>query len=93
MTNGLGCLESRRLRLGTHRLPERDVRSRPLAVVTELFRDWATLLAGPARDVINWYFTEVPGHTDQVGVAAAEIAATQAGHRHAGSVGGQGLRA
>jgi nicotinamidase-related amidase len=43
-----------------------------LAVVTELFRDWATPLAGPARDVINWYFTEVPKLTDQVGVAEAE---------------------
>ncbi len=34
-----------------------------LAVVTELFRDWAGPLAGPALDVIYWYFTEVPrGH-------------------------------
>ena len=43
-----------------------------LAVVTELFRDWATPLAGPARDAIYWYFNEVPRHTDQVGVAEAE---------------------
>jgi nicotinamidase-related amidase len=43
-----------------------------LAVVTELFRDWATPLAGPARDVIYWYFTEVGKHTDAVGVADAE---------------------
>jgi nicotinamidase-related amidase len=51
-----------------------------LAVVTELFRDWATPLAGPARDVIYWYFNEVPKHTDQVGVAEAEkLAAAPAG--------------
>jgi hypothetical protein len=43
-----------------------------LAVVTELFRDWATPLAGPAREVINWYFNEVPQLTDEVGVAEAE---------------------
>jgi nicotinamidase-related amidase len=49
-----------------------------LAVVTELFRDWAAPLAGPARDVIYWYFTEVPQHTDQVGVAEAEKAAAAA---------------
>ena len=54
-----------------------------LAVVTELFRDWASPLAGPARDVIYWYFTEVPKHSDQVGVAEAEklaAAAARAGH-------------
>jgi nicotinamidase-related amidase len=54
-----------------------------LAVVTELFRDWASSLAGPARDVIYWYFTEVGRHTDQVGVAEAEklaAAAAQDGH-------------
>jgi nicotinamidase-related amidase len=43
-----------------------------LAVVTETFRDWAGPLAGPALDVIYWYFTEVPKLTDQVGVAEAE---------------------
>jgi len=46
-----------------------------LAVVTELFRDWAGPLAGPALDVIYWYFNEVPQVTDQVGVAEAEKAA------------------
>ncbi len=46
-----------------------------LAVVTELFRDWSGPLAGPALDVIYWYFNEVPGLTDQVGVAEAEKAA------------------
>lgn len=43
-----------------------------LAVTTELFRDWAEPLAGPALDVICWYFTEVPGLTGQAGVAEAE---------------------
>jgi nicotinamidase-related amidase len=52
-----------------------------LAVVTELFRDWAGPLAGPARDVIYWYFAEVPKLTDAVGVAEAEklAAASPAG--------------
>jgi hypothetical protein len=43
-----------------------------LAVNTELFRDWASPVAGPARDVIYWYFTEVPKLTPAVGVADAE---------------------
>jgi nicotinamidase-related amidase len=51
-----------------------------LSVVTELFRDWASPLAGPARDVIYWYFNEVPRVTDLVGVAEAEkLAAAGAG--------------
>jgi len=49
-----------------------------LAVVTELFRDWAGPLAGPALEVIHWYFREVPIHTDAVGVAEAEKAAAAA---------------
>jgi nicotinamidase-related amidase len=43
-----------------------------LAVVTELFRDWATPAAGPALEVIHWYFREVPKLTSAVGVADAE---------------------
>jgi nicotinamidase-related amidase len=43
-----------------------------LAVNTELFRDWASPQAAPARDVIYWYFTEVPKLTPAVGVAEAE---------------------
>jgi hypothetical protein len=53
-----------------------------LAVVTELFRDWATPLAGPACDVINWYFNEVPKHTELVGVADAEKLAAAAAAVH-----------
>ena len=43
-----------------------------LAVVTELFRDWASPLAAPALDVIYWYFREVPALGEHVGVADAE---------------------
>jgi nicotinamidase-related amidase len=39
-----------------------------LAVVTELFRDWSSPLAGKAREVIYWYFGEVPKVTSEVGV-------------------------
>ena len=39
-----------------------------LAVTTELFRDWATPLADKAREVIYWYFGEVPKVTSEVGV-------------------------
>ena len=39
-----------------------------LAVVTELFRDWTSPLADKAREVINWYFAEVPKVTTEVGV-------------------------
>jgi hypothetical protein len=51
-----------------------------LAVVTELFRDWASPLAGPAQEVIYWYFNEVPKLTDEVGVAEAEKLAAQGAH-------------
>jgi nicotinamidase-related amidase len=49
-----------------------------LAVVTELFRDWASPAAGPAGQVIYWYFTEVPKLTAAVGVADAEKQAATA---------------
>jgi hypothetical protein len=51
-----------------------------LAVVTELFRDWASPLAARAQEVIYWYFTEVPKLTDEVGVAEAEKLAAQGAH-------------
>jgi len=59
-------------------------RCRPtaLAVVTELFRDWAGPLAAPALDVIHWYFLEVPKHTNGVGVAEAETLAAAAAGTH-----------
>jgi nicotinamidase-related amidase len=43
-----------------------------LAVVTELFRDWASSLADKAREVIYWYFAEVPKLKANVGVSEAE---------------------
>ena len=49
-----------------------------LAVVTELFRDWAGPLYEQALDVIYWYFTTVPQLTDAVGVAEAEKLAAAA---------------
>jgi nicotinamidase-related amidase len=49
-----------------------------LAVVTELFRDWASPLAGTARDVIYWYFGEVPKLGADVGVSEAETQAVKA---------------
>jgi len=49
-----------------------------LAVNTELFRDWASPAAGPAGEVIYWYFTEVPKLTSAVGVADAEKEAAAA---------------
>jgi nicotinamidase-related amidase len=49
-----------------------------LAVVTELFRDWASPLADKAREVIYWYFGEVPKLKADVGVSEAEKQAVKA---------------
>ena len=49
-----------------------------LAVVTELFRDWASPLAGKAQDVIYWYFGEVTKRKADVGVSEVEKKAVQA---------------
>ena len=43
-----------------------------LAVVTELFRDWASPLADRAREVIYWYFAEVTRLKADVGVSEVE---------------------
>jgi len=43
-----------------------------LAVVTELFRDWASPLANNARDVIYWYFGELTKIKAAVGVSEYE---------------------
>jgi nicotinamidase-related amidase len=48
------------------------VPSTALAVITELFRDWASPLAGKARDVIYWYFGEVSRTKADVGVSEVE---------------------
>src|SRR5467141_3140452 len=39
-----------------------------LAVLCELFRDWTSPLADKARQVIAWYFAEIPKVTADVGV-------------------------
>jgi hypothetical protein len=49
-----------------------------LAVVTELFRDWASSLADKAREVIYWYFAEVQKLNANVGVSEAEKRAAKA---------------
>jgi nicotinamidase-related amidase len=60
-------------RTGIERLEHAGaVPSTALSVNTELFRDWASPMAGPAREVIYWYFLEVAKVTDGVGVAEAE---------------------
>jgi nicotinamidase-related amidase len=79
VTDAVGGRSQVAHRTGIERLAHAGaVPTTALSVTTELFRDWAGPLAGPALDVIHWYFREVPSHTDQVGVAEAEkIAAAQ----------------
>src|SRR5580698_9076650 len=52
-----------------------------LAVVTELFRDWASSLAGKAREVIYWYFAEVQKLNANIGVSEVEKQAAGAKER------------
>ena len=49
-----------------------------LAVVTELFRDWASPLADKAREVIYWYFAEASKLNLNVGVSEVEKQAAKA---------------
>lgn len=73
VTDAVGGRSQTAHRTGIERLSHAGaVPSTALAVNTELFRDWASPLAGPAREVIYWYFTEVAKLTDEVGVADAE---------------------
>jgi nicotinamidase-related amidase len=73
VTDAVGGRSQTAHRAGIERLSHAGaVPSTALAVNTELFRDWASPLAGPAREVIYWYFTEVSKLTDAVGVAEAE---------------------
>jgi len=83
VTDAVGGRSQTAHRTGIDRLAHAGaVPATALAVVTELFRDWAAPLAAPARDVIYWYFNEVPKLTDQVGVAQAEkLAASARGAR------------
>ena len=73
VTDAVGGRSQVAHRTGIDRLAHAGaVPSTALAVNTELFRDWASPLAGPAREVIYWYFTEVTKLTGEVGVAEAE---------------------
>jgi len=73
VTDAVGGRSQTAHRTGIKRLSHAGaVPSTSLAVNTELFRDWASPQAGPARDVIYWYFIEVAKLTDEVGVAEAE---------------------
>jgi nicotinamidase-related amidase len=79
VTDAVGGRSQIAHRTGIERLEHAGaVPTTALAVVTELFRDWAGPLAQPALDVIYWYFSEVPKLTDQVGVAEAEKRAAAA---------------
>src|SRR5882757_4111702 len=79
VTDAVGGRSQAAHRTGIERLAHAGaVPTTALAVVTELFRDWASPLAGPAQDVIYWYFNEVPTLTDAVGVAEAEKVAASA---------------
>jgi hypothetical protein len=42
--------------------------SSSIAVLCELFRDWTSPMATKAREVIGWYFPEIPKVTSEVGV-------------------------
>ena len=55
-----------------------NVPSTALAVVTELFRDWASPLAEKAREVIYWYFGEVTKMKADVGISEVEKQAAKA---------------
>ena len=79
VTDAVGGRSQIAHRTGIQRLAHAGaVPTTSLAVVTELFRDWAGPLAQPALDVIYWYFTEAPKLTDEVGVAEAEKIAAAA---------------
>jgi nicotinamidase-related amidase len=83
VTDAVGGRSQTAHRTGIERLAHAGaVPTTALSVVTELFRDWATPLRGPALDVIYWYFREAPKLTDEVGVAKAEkqAAAAQIGN-------------
>jgi nicotinamidase-related amidase len=79
VTDAVGGRSQVAHRTGIERLSHAGaVPTTALAVNTELFRDWATPAAGPALEVIHWYFTEVPRLTAAVGVADAEKQAAAA---------------
>jgi hypothetical protein len=79
VTDAVGGRSQTAHRTGIERLAHAGaVPTTALAVVTELFRDWASPLAGAAQEAIYWYFNAVPELTDAVGVAEAEKVAAAA---------------
>ena len=79
VTDAVGGRSQVAHRTGIERLSHAGaVPTTALAVNTELFRDWASPAAGPAGEVIYWYFSEVPKLTAAVGVADAEKEAAAA---------------
>jgi isochorismate hydrolase len=75
VTDAVGGPSQTAHRTGIERLAHPGaVPTTALAVTTEMFRDWA----GPALDVIYWYFREVPKVTKDVGIAEAEKATAAA---------------
>ena len=73
VTDAVGGRSQVAHRTGIERLAHAGaVPTTALAVNTELFRNWASEAAGPAREQIYWYFREAPKVTDAVGVAEAE---------------------
>jgi nicotinamidase-related amidase len=79
VTDAVGGRSQVAHRTGIERLSHAGaVPTTALAVNTELFRDWASPAAGPAGEVIYWYFREAPQLTAAVGVADAEKQAAAA---------------
>ncbi len=79
VTDAVGGRSQVAHRAGMERLSHAGaVPNTAVAVVCELFRDWSSPLAEPAREVISWYFTEVPKLTAEVGIAEAEKLRAQA---------------
>src|ERR1700761_1912157 len=79
VTDAVGGRSQAAHRTGIERLAHAGARpTTPPAGNTQPFRDWASPAAAAARDVIYWYFTEVPKLTDLVGVAEAEKRAAAA---------------
>jgi nicotinamidase-related amidase len=79
VTDAVGGRSQIAHRTGIERLAHAGaVPTTALAVITELFRDWATPAARPAGEVIYWYFNEVSTLTAAVGVADAEKQAAAA---------------
>src|SRR4051794_20559925 len=79
VTDAVGGRSQIAHRTGIERLAHAGgVPTTALAVNTELFRDWATVAATAAGEVIYWYFNEVSKLTEEVGVADAEKRAAAA---------------